>query len=55
MTRKFGEGDREVGTRVNGTLETSAQMVGVHPKVVGISSELIFRTIEALVETIVLR
>ena len=54
MTRKFGEGDREIGTRINRTLETSAEMVGVHPKVVGISSELIFGTVETLVETVVL-
>ena len=49
MTRTFGEGDREVGTRINRTLETSAEMVGVHPKIVGISSELVLRTVEAFV------
>jgi hypothetical protein len=49
MTRKFCESDRKVGSGVNGTLETGTNMIGVHPKIIGISSELVLRAIQALV------
>ena len=41
--------------RVDGTLETSLLVIGMHPKVVGIASELILGAIEAVVLTEVLR
>jgi ribosomal protein L3 len=49
ITRNFGKGHRKIGSRINRTLKTCLLMVGVNPKVVGITAELIFGAIETLV------
>ena len=55
IARNFGKGHWKIRSRINRTLETCLLMVGVHPKVVGITTELVFGAIKTLVLTEVLR
>ena len=55
ITRSFGESDGQVGTGIDGTLETSGRMIGMHPKVIGITAKLIPRAIKTVELAEVLR
>jgi hypothetical protein len=54
MTWGFGEGDWEIGTRVDRTLEASSVMIGVHPKIAGVAAKLVLGAIKAVILTEIL-
>ena len=41
MTRELGEGNGEVRTWIDRTLEAGALRIGVHPKIVGVPPVLV--------------
>ena len=55
MTWQFGEGDGKIRAWVDRALEPSALGVEVHPEIIGVTTVLVARAIEANVKTVVLR
>ena len=49
MTWSFGEGDWKIGTRIDWTLKACSVMVGVHPKIAEVATNMVLGAIKAVI------